>query len=289
MAEEDAFEDQAQAEKSWSDPAAITFVANGALSQGKIQPKPPAPYPQGMDQLMQFTLNLLPLTSGMNPELLGLADRDQPGVIEAQRKQSAMSIIAWVFDGMRRYYKRSGKLMLSMIRVYLPEGQLIRISGEGGQQYLPLIKDRLVGKFDVVVDEAPTSVNMRERVWSILQQMIPMALQAQIPVPPDVLEYAPLPADLAAKWRKSLEPQPEAQEAAQKQAQAMEAQQQAMQAVLAAQAEKDQSAAVLNQAKAQQIAADVSIESESAPIDRALKEAQALKTAAEAGIAQAGN
>lgn len=281
LAEEDAFEDQSRAESSWANPAAITWAASGAISGGKIQPKPMAQYPQGMDRLMTFTLELLPLTSGMNPELLGLADRDQPGVLEAQRKQAAMAIIAWVFDAMRRYYKRSGKLMLSMIREYLNDGQLIRISGQQGERYIPLAKDRLVAKYDLIVDEAPTSVNMQERVWAILQQVIPMALQSQIPVPPDVLDYAPIPADLAQKWKQRLQPSPEQQQAQQRQAQIAE---QGAQAQIA----KDQTAAMLNAAKAQQIQVQTNVEAEDAPITRALTEMQTMKTAAEAGAIQAG-
>lgn len=277
MAEEDAFEDQAKAERSWANPAAITYTSAGAISQGKIQPKPPAPYPQGMDRLMEFTLNLMPLTSGMNPELMGLSDRNQPGVLEAQRKQSAIAIVAWVFDAMRRYYKRSGKLMLSMIREYMGEGQLIRISGPEGAKYVPLIKDKLVAKYDVVVDEAPTSVNMRERVWALLERMIPMALAAQIPVPPDVLDYAPLPADLSEKWKNHLKPSPQKQQ--QQQEQAAIAKEGA-----AATIDKDRSSAELNRARAAQAAAAV----QSQPITDALTQAQAIKTAAEAGQAQAG-
>lgn len=281
LAEEDAFEDQAKAETSWSNPAAITFTAEGALQAGKIQPKPPAPYPQGMDRLMEFTLQLLPLTSGMNPELMGLADRQQPGVLEAQRKQAAMSIIAWVFDAMRRYYKRSGRLMLAMIREYMSEGQLIRISGDSGSQYVPLLKDRLVGKYDMIVDEAPTSINMRERVWVVLQQIIPMALQAQLPIPPDVLDYAPLPAELATKWKQRLQPTPEQQA---EQQQAKQTQQRGAAAVIA----KDESTAQLNQAKAQATLANAQIAQDAAPIDNALKQLEAMKTAAEAGQQQAG-
>jgi hypothetical protein len=281
LAEEDAFEDQAKAERSWANPAAITFAASGAVSGGKIQPKPQAQYPQGMDRLMQFSLELLPLTSGMNPELMGLAGRDQPGVLEAQRKQAAMSIIAWVFDAMRRYYKRSGKLMLSMIREYLNEGQLIRISGEQGQKYIPLIKDRLVSKYDVIVDESPTSVNMIERTWAILQNMIPMALQAQIPVPPEVIDYAPIPEDLKTKWKQKLQPTPEQQQMQQKQAQLTE---QGAQAKIM----KDQTSAQLNAAKAEQVQAETATNVDAAPIHRALTEMQTLKTAADAGAAQAG-
>lgn len=281
LAEEEAFEDQAKAEQSWANPAAITYTAPGALAGGKIQPKPPAPYPQGMDRLMEFTLQLLPLTSGMNPELMGLADRQQPGVLEAQRKQAAMAILAWVFDAMRLYYKRSGKLMLSMIREYLPEGMLIRISGQQGTKYVRLMKDRLVGKYDLIVDEAPTSVNMRERVWVILQQIIPMALQVGLPVPQEVLDYAPIPADLAQKWKQKLQPTAE-QQAEQQQAKQM--QQRGAMATIA----KDESTAQLNQAKAQATMVDAGLQQQSTPIKDALVQAQTLKTAAEAGAAQAG-
>lgn len=281
LAEEGAFEDQAKAERSWANPAAITFTANGAISGSKLQHKPQAPYPQGMDRLMEFTLQLLPLTSGMNPELMGLADRQQPGVLEAQRKQAAMAILAWVFDAMRLYYKRSGKLMLSMIREYLPEGQLIRISGPQGTKYVRLFKDKLVGRYDIIVDEAPTSVNMRERVWVVLQQIIPMALQAGLPIPPDVLDYAPLPADLAQKWKQNLNPSPQ-QQAEQQQAKQMQ-QRGAM-----AQIAKDESAAALNQAKAEATAVDAGLKPKSTQISDALTQAQALKTAAEAGAVQAG-
>jgi hypothetical protein len=281
MAEEDAFEDPVKAEQSWADPAAITYTASGAIAGGKIQPKPPAPYPQGMDRLMEFTLSLLPLTSGMNPELMGLADRQQPGVLEAQRKQAAMAILAWVFDAMRLYYKRSGKLMLSMVREYLPDGQLIRISGPQGTKYLPMLKDKLVGKYDIIIDEAPTSVNMRERVWVILQQIIPMALSAQLPIPPEVLDYAPLPAELAQKWKQRLQPTPQQQ---QEQEQSKQMQQRGAQAVIA----KDESSAALNQAKAQATIAEAGLKQQSTPISDALVQAQTIKTAAEAGAAQAG-
>lgn len=281
MAEEDAFEDQAKAENSWANPASITYTAPGAIAGGKIQPKPPAPYPQGMDRLMEFTLQLLPLTSGMNPELMGLADRQQPGVLEAQRKQAAMAILAWVFDAMRLYYKRSGKLMLSMIREYLPEGQLIRISGQQGTQYVRLMKDRMAGKYDLIVDEAPTSVNMRERVWVILQSIIPMALQAGLPIPQEVLDYAPIPADLAQKWKQKLQPTPEQQA---EKAKAKQMQERGAMATIS----KDETTAQLNQAKAQATLVDAGLAQQSTPIKDALIHAQTIKTAAEAGAAQAG-
>jgi hypothetical protein len=281
MAEEDAFEDTAEAERTWANPAAITFTTPGAVSGGKIQPKPPAPYPAGMEALMRFTMDILPGTSGISPELLGLADRDQPGVLEAQRKQSAMAIIAWVFDAMRRYYKRSGKLMLSMIAEYLNEGQLIRITGDEGVKYKRLIKDNLVRRFDIIVDESPTSVNMQERAWLSMKEAIPMAAQLGATAPPSAIKYIPgLPQEFKAEWLKSLQ-DPQKQQEAQEGQQLMKGQ---IQAEIA----KDQTQAQLNAAKAQQIQAETQMEVQSRPISDALAQMQAVKEAANAGAIQAG-
>jgi hypothetical protein len=230
---------------------------------------------------MRFTMDILPGTSGISPELLGLADRDQPGVLEAQRKQSAMAIIAWVFDAMRRYYKRSGKLMLSMIAEYLNEGQLIRITGDEGVKYKRLIKDNLVRRFDIIVDESPTSVNMQERAWLSMKEAIPMAAQLGATAPPSAIKYIPgLPQEFKAEWLKSLQ-DPQKQQEAQEGQQLMKGQ---IQAEIA----KDQTQAQLNAAKAQQIQAETQMEVQSRPISDALAQMQAMKTAADAGAAQAG-
>lgn len=263
MAEEDAFEDQAEAERSWANPASITFLTPGALRDGKIQPKPQAPYPQGMDRLMEFTLAILPQSTGLNPELLGLADRQQAGILEAQRKQAAMAIIAWVFDSMRRYYKRSGKLMLAMIRQYLPDNQLIRIIGEKGAKYVPLIKDQMVASYDVIPEEAPTSVNAQERAWVALREAAPIAASMGAPPPPSAIKLIPgLPEDFKQEWLKSIE-NPEKQQAAQA---AQDLQKKAAQAKIA----KDETQAQLNAAKAQQTQLEAGMTAQLQPISQAL-------------------
>lgn len=263
MAEEDAFEDQTEAEHTWANPSSITFVTPGALSDGKIQPKPQSPYPQGMDRLMEFTLSILPQATGLNPELLGLADRDQPGVLEAQRKQAALAIIAWVFDAMRRYYKRSGRLMLSMIREYLPDNQLIRVIGDNGAKYIPLLKDKMVARYDVIPEEAPTSINAQERAWLALREAAPMAAQMGAPPPPSAIKYIPgLPEDFKQEWLKSIQDpgkQKDAEEAKNLQKQRIQAQ-----------TAKDKTQADLNAAKAQETLMQAGIDAQHQPISAML-------------------
>lgn len=282
LAEEGVFKDARKAESEWANPASITFVAKGALVDGKIQPKPPAPYPQGMDRLMEFTLGSLPQVTGMPVELMGLTDKVQTGVVEAQRKQGAMSIIAWAFDAMRRYYRSMGRQLARYVVDYVPEGTLVMINGEVSKQYVPIIKKQLSLNFDVIVDEAPTSVNQQERVWAVLEGMIPQLLQAGIPVPPQVLDFAPLPEDLKSAWKKHLQPDPQKQQLQQR------AESAGVQKT-ESEVQKNQTQAQLNMAKASETAANAQTKPGETQANTELKQMQALKTAAEAGAAQAGS
>lgn len=205
LAEESAFADQRKAEDNWAKPNSITYAADGALQNNRVMPKPQASYPQGMDRLMSFSMEALPSVSGLNLEIMGLTDRVQAGVVEAQRKQSAMAIIAWAFDAMRRYYRSAGRQIATYIADYVPEGTLIRVTADTGKQYVPLTKDKSTLPYDVIVDEAPTSTNMKERVWLVLQSLLPQLLQAGLPIPPEVLDYSPLPPDLAEAWKKIMQ------------------------------------------------------------------------------------
>jgi hypothetical protein len=240
IAEEGAFSDPQKAEDEWAKPDGITFVEDGVVRDGRIQQKDIAPYPAGTDALMQFALGIVPETSGLNMEIMGMANRVQPGVVEAQRKQAAMTVISWAFDAMRRYYKDHGRQLAYYIREYISDGRLARVTTQTGQQYIPLVKDELTMEFDVIVDEAPTSLNVKERVWAVLEVMLPRLLEMGLPIPPEALDYSPLPSDLATKWKEMMtKPDPQKQQMQQLEMKDKEAE-----------IKKDESTATLNLAKA---------------------------------------
>lgn len=275
LAEEGVFKDSRKAEAEWAKPGSITWLKTGALNPAngnkpKVMPKPESPYPQGMDRLMEFSMNSLPQVTGMPVELMGLSDKVQPGVVEAQRKQSAMAIIAWAFDAMKRYYKSMGRQMARYVVDYVPEGTLVLVNGEQSKQYVRLMKNAVSMEFDIIVDEAPTSINQQERVWLALEMLIPQLLQAGIPITPKVLDYSPLPQDLVQDWKKLISGDP-------KKAQFEEQSAMATLRKLVSEAMKNETQAQLNQAKAGEAAAN-----------EQLKGMQAVTEAANAGAAQAG-
>lgn len=206
MVESDAVEDIRELENTWARPDAVHKFKPGALSQNKIMPKPVVDYPVGLDRLMAFSMDAVHEVTGVNLELMGFADRDQPGVLEHQRKQAGLTILAPLFNSLRRYRKEQGRVMLHFIQTFLSDGRLIRIMGEQGlEKYVPLTRQESTVHYDVIVDESPTSPNMRERVFGAMVQMMPMLGKMGIPLPPELLDYAPIPTALAVSWKGLIE------------------------------------------------------------------------------------
>jgi hypothetical protein len=113
-------------------------------------------------------------------------------------------MLAVFFDAMRRYRKEQGRILADLIREYIADGRLVRIAGDSRAQYVPLLKDQITFEYDTIVDEAPTSPNMKNQVFSTLSTIMPMVIKAGIPMPPELLDYTPLPESLAQKWKETI-------------------------------------------------------------------------------------
>lgn len=208
MAEINAFADPKKAQEEWAQPDSITLFNEGALSGSKVVQKQATAFPAGLDKLMQFALGSLPMVTGINLEALGLANREQAGVLEAQRKQAAYGLLAPLFDAFRRYRKSQGRVLLFMIHTYISDGRLIRIGGPDSQEFLPLAKAEGGLRYDIIVDQSPTAPDVKQQTWESLMQLVPSLMKAGIQPPIDLLEYSPLPAALVTKWKKFAQENP---------------------------------------------------------------------------------
>jgi hypothetical protein len=257
LAEMDAFEDHAEAEKTWARTDSITWAKKGALQNNKIQPKPMVQFPQGFFDLTQFAISSIRDTTGINLELMGLKEQDQAGVLEEKRKQSAITLLAGLFDSLKFYRKRQGRVLLIYLTKHLPDGKLIKIiKGDGEEAFIPYIKNPDFIEYEVVVDDAPTSANQKEKVWGMFTQIAPMlGPEAASPgVMNILLEYSPLPAVVTAKLKQVMQqmasqPNPE-QQAKQQEAQ-LKAQE--LQAKIAEMQQKGKEAQMSAQIKAMEM------------------------------------
>lgn len=203
-AEESTIPNMREFESNHAKAGAVNILRDGALSQGRFQQKVPPPYPDNVDRLLQYAIQSINDVPGVSLEFIGMAGREQAIGLEESRKQAGVTVLANFFDALRRYRKEQGRVLAYFIREYISDGRLIRVLGDAGAQYVPLIKDKIAFTYDIVVDDAPTSPNMKEKTFRIMSQILPLVLQAGIPIPPEILEYAPLPDGLVQKWKAML-------------------------------------------------------------------------------------
>lgn len=275
MLEKSAVESIAEFEERWTDPSGIVWLQDGAISKKTFAPKPPPTYPAGVERLFQIAETAFMHVSGVNAELLGLADRQQAGVLEWQRKQSAVTMLAPLFDSLSRFRLRQGRTWLYYMTTFMADGRLVRIvSDDGKTGWVPFNPDTL--EYDVVVDQSATAPNQKEQTWGVLQSLLPMLSKV---LPPEALmvflPYTPLPDSLNTKLmehmaqakQKPPPPDPKMMEA---QA-SIQADQAKLQAQLQMQAQKQRADMQLQQEKA---AADLQIERERIAGQMALKREQ---------------
>jgi hypothetical protein len=201
MAEADAFDDQREAEDTYAQPDAITWLAPGALSgkKPKIMPKPGQGDASAYVQLLQYAIQSITAVTGFNPEILGQQDQEQPGILEHMRKQAAMTVLAVLFDSLRGFLKLVGRKRLFYLQNRMSDGRLVRVVGKDLTKAVPLMKDKTAGTYDVIVSDAPTSPNMKEATWAVMQPLLVAFKDVLIGNPvilAQVLEYSPLPSAL---------------------------------------------------------------------------------------------
>lgn len=293
IAEDGAFEDTEEAEENWADPGAIVWAAKNAVKDERIMPRPQNQMPPGLEKLLPFAIQSIRDTTGVNLELLGMVEKEQPGILEHMRKQAGMTVLAGLFNSLRRYRKEQGRLMLYFITNFMSDGRLIRIGGAEDAQYVPLIHQAGVAEYDVVVDETPSSPNMKEQVWGILIQMMPFLQRLPVPAPVylELLKYSPLPATLVAKiaqFMQSQQQQPNPQAiAAQSKAKVDQAKAMLLEAQardVASQNSIDQMRAQAENAKTQVTAAQAIMDSQEQAADIEAKRATAIAQLVKSGV-----
>lgn len=238
VAERGIFDDDAEAEESWAKQDSITWLKPGALAEGRWTAKPQMTFPVGFYQLTEMAISSIRDVSGVNVETLGMREATQAASLEMQRKQSAMVILQPMFDSLRRYRKNQGRMLLFLIQNYLSDGRLIRIVGDDGSQYVPLVHNEGVATYDVIVDESPTSPDQKQATWTMLQQILPAIAKI---IPPQtylaLMKYSPLPTSAQQDIRKSIEQAQQEQQADQPSPEVVKAQNDIKIADMKAQAE----------------------------------------------------
>jgi hypothetical protein len=207
--EDGALANEQQAREDLSRPDGLVKLKPNGLQ--KIKERQMFQFPAGIDRMLEFAITSIRDVPGVNLELLGSANREQAGVVESQRSRQALAVLAPMFSNLRRYRKNEGKTLLYFIREYIPEGRLIRVVGEDGMKVIPLMKDPMSAEYDVIVEQSPSSPNMKTEAWVALRDVLPILQAAGMQPPNEIVDVLPLPESITQKWKESIKngPPPE--------------------------------------------------------------------------------
>lgn len=146
-------------------------VEDGALSGGKIQEKARAQLPTGLEQIIGMSDQAVTDVNGFDVTFMGSREfANDTASFQRQRIRQAMSLLACYFDSAALYQKIDARVSLDLLRVFVEnnENMAIRVIGEEGQaMFLQLQTKQLSAEYDVVVSEAPMTVQDKQEQATI--------------------------------------------------------------------------------------------------------------------------
>lgn len=211
VVEEDALLDVTDLEHM-HEPRAIIRVKSGRM--GSIRELPPPQLPAAYMQMVQLGESHLTSISGISPEFTGTRGTVQAGVLEAQRKQSTLNILADIFDDLKQYRRAQGEQILYLIQEHLSDSRLIRIVGSDRSGYVRLTREAVTNvEYDIIIDDAPDSPDEKQRVFENIMKLAPLFKDyIDEPIVGELLKYSNLPASLVEKIISLVHKKTEAQQ-----------------------------------------------------------------------------
>lgn len=202
MHEGEVFEDPREAELQWARPNGRIEVVEGALQEGRIHIEKGS-YPAEFERITQFCLNAVPRIAAIDPFFMGSSGGDLrrvSGTAVAQVMQQGQMMLSIPFDGLRKFRIDQGRVLMDLMRVFMPEKSTVRVLGEAGSGPTPEFVDFMRGDlddtdFDIVVGEVPVSPTAQREAWTALTES--GGLKALLDM--GLLDGEDI-ADLAADW-----------------------------------------------------------------------------------------
>jgi hypothetical protein len=247
IAEQSAIPNPEQFEEANRQSGSTSFVRDGAISGGQIQPRQIPQFSEAGNTRLQTAVNLLNLVSGISSEPEDPARGVEAATTVAIRERKSLRALTRVLRHFERYQVRVATLILEAIVTTMPDDQIAAWLGDNGEfeiqggnihlksmderkpsQPVASIRDMRNLKYSVELEPSSKSDVSRLMMLNIIMQLA--ATQVNAPVDPELI-YELMSTDRATRERLSAF----AREAAQQQAKSSQEQLQ----VIKTQAEAD--------------------------------------------------
>ena len=201
------FANLSKAKQNWAMPDGDVEINPGMMERFKQLDG--AKMPSGMENLTGLFKDSLTDVTGININYLGGQAEDlrrtSTSLVQLIQRQG-MVVLSNPFDALRLYRKTTAELLQSYIAKYWSEGRIFRVTGS---QYAAYAKDWTRNKYDVIVDEAPSSVNQQMEAWNAMTQtngIMELLISLGIMTPDIVADIAPgLPTEVRDRMKGNAE------------------------------------------------------------------------------------
>jgi len=146
-----------------------------------VQVIPPPSVPEGMLVLSERLASEMMEISGVNEELLGVADgSDVTGVLAQVRQSAGLTTLQTIFDNLDHSQKQLGDIFLDIIIKNFTPGKIEKILGKPPQEEF---YHKAFQKFSCTVEEGMLTTSQRQMQFAQLLQLQELGIE----IPPDIL------------------------------------------------------------------------------------------------------
>lgn len=198
LAEENAFVDWTEAKKTLAKPDGITKLADGALSEGRVQLVDNTQLAATHIQMMEHAKQQVMAMAGINASYLG-----QSGQYESAKKAqgsmaAAQNVLVPILNKLRITRHRLAYVTMSLVPDFYTDEKLIRILQPTGEYaFMPvnvpqlmddgtlkMMNDLSQNDIDVTIEDAPSGLNDRIEQFN---QLLGIQGQTGRPIPMEIL------------------------------------------------------------------------------------------------------
>ena len=189
----------------------LTIYSPGGLN--KSRPKQAQPMPDGLLDMINFSLNAIMEVVGVTPAFMGeMESKELTGRLQSQLVRSGLSVLATYFDAFKFYLQDQGNLLIDMVKelAEMDNGRLIRnVSGEGDAKYIQLMQSDIAQEYDVVVGQVPQTPGERQDTFDKLLELAGMLAGRGVDIMPMAIPFSPLKKDERDTVMEMMKPQPQ--------------------------------------------------------------------------------
>lgn len=189
--------------KDYAKPGTVSIVADGAIQQKKIMPKPLPELPAASIAIVDFCIKAMENVTGISPETaFGQGSTNVPGITLEKKQKSGLLLLNVEFSSLSRFRLEEGYIIFDALKT-LADDRLIRVGKPYEGEVLKLMREPFASTYDLMLDETERDPNIRHMYQEGVMALAPILIK-QGAFMPELLDYFMLPVKFRQKVKQAM-------------------------------------------------------------------------------------